>query len=757
MVSLLSKLFLGANLRFFIALLVVVWTSPLSSTEIKDPFSKRGEAVGYIVTQEGDQIIRYMVSVPIPSVEEERPRRGREELPLNVNLHKEVVGKAKTYEKEINILEMKFQNVPLEIVLKAIADVADVNLIFDPVVKMRLTSTQRDITKRFGQEEFAQERVQDKGILEQPVNFFINKPIKLLEAFNIILKEYDLIAVPLAGNTYSISKAVEYKLDIKGISGDNLERLIKLIESRVSPAAEVVIDKSLQIMYIRDTIDNLYKFKDLDENLEVFMSVEEEKPEIETKVFYLQPNYGFEDVKGAIQGTKYESMSFSKEFNALIISAYPKDLQDIENRLRPFLKSTSSERLIVTKTFYLKFISAEAFRRLVQPLLSEVGEVYVLGSGITPTTAEEKELRKVEAQIKDVMERLFATNDTRLQQALRQELQQLRQRYNELENRILQAKRERDTRVRISGYPGLSENLDATGPLFGKEKGATTLLANAVVIRDYINVIETIKEKYRDVISEEPIQIKIEARIVEIDEESLKELGVNWSALLSSTKVPSAWNSSVGINPDVSGPTPTPRLLGDPFTGGILTFVYQRGILNALNLRISAFERLRKAKSLARPTLITLNGEPAVIQSAIEFPITTISATQTALTVSAQYSSIPLILSVVPVLTPDKKIMLDITITKKDIIDTKSYTVAEGLSQEFPVYADKRIDTKVVVGDGDTVVIGGILGESRNETNSGVPKLQRIPLLGWLFKEYSEQNSRKELLIFITPTVLYDM
>ncbi len=729
-----------------LTLLLSLQGNRLSAQEI-NPFEILSvKKVGYIVLVKGGKEVKYDV-LGVFGGEEDRhfERIGR--------LEKVYERKSEGY-PDNTVLEMSFENVPLEAAIKTLSIVAGINLIVDPVLKGGFEKEVRSPGERLSTESLREEYPLSSGYLFRLINIFIKKPTPLEDVMKMMIRESDLILVPIKRDTYLLTKAIEYKIDITGVQQEALEKVIELIKDIVSPGAEVVIDRRLELIYVRDRYDNLPKLKDLEEKLELYISSvvgEKEKEGTKTKVFYLSREYSVEEVVRILsnQGLPKEVLiSKSPEFNAIVVTAKPSLLQRIEELLKPYTASLSEENLIVTKTFYVKFLSAETFKRLIQPLLSEVGEVYVLSAGIASTTAEEKELRQIDRRIKELLNRI-ANASPEERTVFQQELQQLQRRYRELEQKIQQARKGNMSDIEVS----VKVQEDALGPSFDKTKTATTMLSNAVIVRDYVNVVDRIRERYKDIISDEPVQIKIEARIVEVSQEVLRELGVNWSALLSNVRLPEALRGGIGINPDTAG-TNIPGLLGSPNTGGILTFTYQGGFLNALNLRLSAYERVNKARSLAKPTVITLNGEPALIQSSIRFPVTTISATQTALTVSATYEDAPLILSVVPVLTPDNKIMLDITLIKKEVIDTVAYNVAQGLTQEFPVFSDNKVDTKVIVNEGDTVVIGGIISEVKQKSDEGIPKLQRLPLLGWLFKEQQISDESRELLIFITPTIV---
>ncbi len=626
------------------------------------------------------------------------------------------------------IREMKFENVSLGAVIKSLSKATNKNIIIDP-----------DIS----------------DTLNQRIYIYIRKPVSISEAFNLILKEYGLIAVPYDGYMYKITKAGELEFSISEFTDEQVEEIINLLKVRVSPSAEIVIDKSLRKIFIRDEADRITKINEMLSDIRRVL-MEEELRKHDMKVFYLKPHVSYKDVKHLIERENIDvEIKEVPEFNAIVVSGSPENVNKVGVIIEEIVKKTTDEKPVLTKTIYLKYINADTFKRLVQPYLSEIGEIYILGTGIETTIAEEKELREIKARIEALRAQLNLAPEAE-RPRIQAQIQELRRKEQELARILDRPPTSKGDNLQVSGFP--SPNLGTLGPEFSKQRSARTLLSNAVIIRDYAENIYRIMDKYGDLISEEPIQIKIEARIVEVQKEYLRELGLNWDVFLSQRRLPTFSQGGGSINAPISGglaPLPlSPGLSG--ITGGLLAFSYQSGIINALNLRLSALERVGKAKSLAKPVVFTLNGEPAVIQQMLEYPIVRVTVSGNAFSASAEYKIIPLNLAVTPVLTPDGKIMLDITVAKQDIIDFVSVPVSvqPPINQEFPVTLDKKIDTKVVVNDGDVVVIGGVLTETNRNQKEGVPGLMRLPILGWLFREERLSKTDSELLIFIRPEVV---
>jgi type IV pilus assembly protein PilQ len=138
----------------------------------------------------------------------------------------------------------------------------------------------------------------------------------------------------------------------------------------------------------------------------------------------------------------------------------------------------------------------------------------------------------------------------------------------------------------------------------------------------------------------------------------------------------------------------------------------------------------------------------AVIKQGVDVPYVT-PASGTGTTATVTFKEAVLKLEVKPKITDEGRLSMEIKANK----DTPDY--ATGLTlQGNPPINKNEIESKVVVQDGDTVVIGGVSVTQEDKAVSGVPWLQKIPVLGWLFKTENIENQKKQLLIFITPKIL---
>ncbi|MBS0380096.1 MAG: type IV pilus secretin PilQ [Proteobacteria bacterium] len=166
-----------------------------------------------------------------------------------------------------------------------------------------------------------------------------------------------------------------------------------------------------------------------------------------------------------------------------------------------------------------------------------------------------------------------------------------------------------------------------------------------------------------------------------------------------------------------------------------------------VDLELSAAQAETQANIIATPRVITANQKEAVIEQGQEIPYQQ-SASSGATTI--QFKKAVLSLKVTPQITPDNRIILDLDV-RDDAVGT--IVVASG-GVNVPTINTREISTQVLVNDGQTVVLGGILSTTDREDDTKVPYLGDIPVLGHLFKSTTHQNNRDELMIFITPKII---
>ena len=188
-----------------------------------------------------------------------------------------------------------------------------------------------------------------------------------------------------------------------------------------------------------------------------------------------------------------------------------------------------------------------------------------------------------------------------------------------------------------------------------------------------------------------------------------------------------------------------PASIANTVVGGMgISFGKLTGSLVNLDLRLQLGETDGQTKVIARPKLATLDNTKAHIKQGELIPYETTSQAGT----QVQFIDAVLLLEVTPHVTPDGAIKMIVKITR----DARGSFRTQ--INQVPSVDKREAATEVLVKDGETIVIGGIYESENNENTQGIPWLMKVPVLGWLFKNEDTLNMRRELLIFITPTIL---
>jgi type IV pilus assembly protein PilQ len=168
---------------------------------------------------------------------------------------------------------------------------------------------------------------------------------------------------------------------------------------------------------------------------------------------------------------------------------------------------------------------------------------------------------------------------------------------------------------------------------------------------------------------------------------------------------------------------------------------------HVLDLELSAAQNEGKSETISSPRIITANQKQATIMQGVEIPYQE-SASSGATT--TQFKNAVLSLKVTPLITPDNRVILDLDVSD----DSVGQQVTSATGGSVPSIDTREIITQVLINDGQTVVLGGILDTTKSRSANKVPFLADIPVLGNLFKSTTNINNKTELLIFITPKIL---
>jgi len=267
-------------------------------------------------------------------------------------------------------------------------------------------------------------------------------------------------------------------------------------------------------------------------------------------------------------------------------------------------------------------------------------------------------------------------------------------------------------------------------------------------------------------------QVLIEARIVIVNNDFERDLGARFGFTNVQANGPSGLVTTTGtavgtdqiITSGIGNANGVPST-GSPFPVSVPSGInrynvnlpvsnpagtFALGILGSnfiVDLELSAAQAETQANIISSPRVITANQKEATIEQGVEIPYQQ-SASSGATTI--QFKKAVLALKVTPQITPDNRIILDLDV--KD--DSVGQVVVASGGVNVPSIDTREIATQVLVNDGQTVVLGGILQTTQREDDTKVPYLGDIPVLGHLFKNTKHQDDKDELMIFITPKIV---
>lgn len=300
-------------------------------------------------------------------------------------------------------------------------------------------------------------------------------------------------------------------------------------------------------------------------------------------------------------------------------------------------------------------------------------------------------------------------------------------------------------KVKEIGDAGIKPILSSRGKVVVDER------TNTLIVTDIRSNVEKAKLLVRTLDAQTP-QVLIQAQVIEANLDFSRELGIQWGGAFIESKniTGSVKGASGGITAPGSSTGSGDLAVNLPAAvtsgaGGAVQFALAN-LTNTkyLQVRISALESTGQGRIISSPRLTTLDNTEASIEQGLRIPYPKQTAEGT---VSVDFIEANLKLTVTPHVTADGYIRMELDV-KKDTPDT-SITV-EGT----PSIDKKEVKTEVLVKDGEVVVIGGIYTYTKTTSTDAVPFVYKIPLLGWLFQKRAKADNKRELLVFIAPTIV---
>jgi type IV pilus assembly protein PilQ len=319
----------------------------------------------------------------------------------------------------------------------------------------------------------------------------------------------------------------------------------------------------------------------------------------------------------------------------------------------------------------------------------------------------------------------------------------------------------------------------AGGVLTERGRASVDERTNTIIVQD----VEPALNQVRDLISKLDVpvrQVLIEARIVNASTSFSEALGIRWGGaqtfpgasdrfLLTGdmnsniqlgdnlTNYASAINSAVAGGSTLAEATATNTLQGPSFPDALVVdmgidapssiALGYAGNTGLLQLELAALEASGNGEVIAQPKITTQDQQPANITSGVQIPYQS-QAGGTAGGTTTQFVTAALSLQVTPQVTPDSRIIMELEIHQDSVVPG---------SGAVPAIATNSVTTRVLVNNGDTVVLGGVFREEVTTSVTKTPILGDLPYIGNAFKRTEDSRSKTELLIFITPSVINEL
>ncbi len=254
---------------------------------------------------------------------------------------------------------------------------------------------------------------------------------------------------------------------------------------------------------------------------------------------------------------------------------------------------------------------------------------------------------------------------------------------------------------------------------------------NSLLINDISQRVALIEEMAQELDTQTP-QVEINARLVDLDHRATRDLGISWSA-----------NNVQPDGQNFVGDAVVDNAIQEPSGSFRVGTVQNYGELVA---KLDALERENRAHLISNPVITTTDNREAKILVGQKIPLIVADEAGNAVT---QLTTIGIMLRVTPHINSPDRITLDV---HNEVSDLSSQATVQG----GVIINTSESDTRVMVGNGDTAIIAGLIRSVESTLETGVPVLKDIPLLGALFRSESKTNNSRELVIFVTPRVVTD-
>jgi type IV pilus assembly protein PilQ len=254
---------------------------------------------------------------------------------------------------------------------------------------------------------------------------------------------------------------------------------------------------------------------------------------------------------------------------------------------------------------------------------------------------------------------------------------------------------------------------------------------NSLIVNDVPERVAMITDMAAQLDTATP-QVEINARLVDMDSRATRQLGISWG--VNNFSPP-----GVNMGGDLAITNPVQNPSGDLRVGTVQDW-------GEVLLQIQALENQNKAHLISNPVITTTDNREASILVGQKIPLIVSDEAGNAIT---QLTTIGIMLKVTPHINNENRITLDI---HNEVSDLSSEATVQG----GVIINTSESDTRVLVENGETAIIAGLIRQVDSRFESGIPVLMDIPLLGALFKQSSDTKASRELVVFVTPSIVDD-
>jgi general secretion pathway protein D len=604
----------------------------------------------------------------------------------------------------------KFDNADLYEVIRTLAEVLRISYVIDPKVKGTVN-------------------IQTTGPIAQEDIFPIFLTILRMNGATVVKKEnlYEIVPfgegkkLPFSIDELKQSASDRFAIEVIKPNFIPISELEKVVKPFLSDEKELIPFPQNNLLIVSDLSANIRKIREIinlfdidiftNMTIRIYPVVNSDVKDMATELERIFSSFGIptKDAKGG--GITF--LPITRLPALLVVSSIPGVLDKVENWIKELDKGPADESKPLVFVYYVQNSKAKDLAEVLK-------QVYAKGS---------KEVKKTEEPKKEPTTPSRTTTTTRT------------------------------TRTTEQQKPGSEapkpSTPSSTGEGIGAAEGEINIVvdetSNALVVRalqrDYKAVMETVKK-----LDIYPKQVLIEAFLAEITLDNNVKFGVEWGQFLYD-KGNYSHTFTVGATPAATIP--------DYAAGGIRYSVVD--LAGRVNAAISAAAGDSRLNVISSPHIIASNNKEAKIQIGQEQPILTTTyrpdySTSSTTTTSSnylegniEYKDIGIIMTVTPRISDGGLITLEIQVEKSDVGKTNLGSLAD-----VPFFPKKTAKTTLSVQEGQTVVIGGLIEDTKNTTKSGVPFLSRIPILGGLFGTQSYEKKKTETIMLLTPHIITD-